>query len=93
MLILLLAVRGQTKQNFADNLRCDDLRLLSRIVDRSHFHQVKPGFPGLLQSLGGWHESQLLPIDTDEANRGDADVLVHARATILRRQTVEISNR
>jgi hypothetical protein len=35
----------------------------------------------------------LLAVGADEANRADADVLVHPRTTVLRRQLVGVSNR
>ena len=73
------------------------LAVVEDLADRrplvgGHLHQVQAGLPRLLQGLRGRHDAQLLPLGADQADRADADLLVHARATVGRRLTVEMSN-
>src|SRR5262249_23124524 len=48
-----------------------------------HLDQIELCLAGHLQRLGGRDDAQLLPVDPDEPNRADADLLVDALVLLL----------
>src|SRR5271166_536242 len=57
-----------------------------------HLNQVELGLFGLRDGQRGNHHAQLFPLDANQADRADADLLVDSWATVWRRLLIEMTN-
>src|SRR5262249_13653640 len=63
-----------------------------RALVGDYLYQVQPGLSRLLQGLRGGDDAELFPAGADQADRADADLLIHARPAVGGRGAGEIGD-